>query len=93
MLATMQFRIFYLPISCLNRQRYITHNTHRVNVQCLRIPCYAVPHNKCYTLLLENISLYFKLQQVFELVTCLSFFFLRERDCTPLKCFYNGCIQ
>jgi hypothetical protein len=43
-------------------------NLYRVNVQCFR-----VPHNNRYTLLLENISLYFVLQQVFELVTFLGY--------------------
>jgi hypothetical protein len=37
---------------------------HKVSVQCLQVLCYAVPHDR-YTLLLENISLYFVLQQVF----------------------------
>jgi hypothetical protein len=70
--------------------------------------CYAVPHS-----LLENISLCFVLQQVFEVVTflcytcqqvqSLSFFFplsyalfhtfISECDCTPLHCFYKGCVQ
>jgi hypothetical protein len=37
---------------------------HRVSVQCLRLFCYAVLHNTFCTLLLENISLYFVLQQL-----------------------------
>jgi hypothetical protein len=68
--------------------------------------CYAVPHNR-YTLLLENISLYFVLQQVFERVSgsympgnavSVVFFalfqtFISERDCSPLQCFYKVCTQ
>jgi hypothetical protein len=37
---------------------------------------YAVPYNKRYTLLLENISLYLVLEKVFELVTSRIYFFL-----------------
>jgi hypothetical protein len=37
---------------------------------------YAVSYNKRYTLLLENISLYFVLQMVLELVTSRIYFFL-----------------
>jgi hypothetical protein len=48
--------------------------TYIVNVQYFKFLRYAVPHNNRYTLLLENISLYFVLKQVFELLTALSFF-------------------
>jgi hypothetical protein len=54
------------------------------------------------TLFLENISLYFVLH-MFILRSFFSFFypsshtpfhtFIFERDCTPLQCFYKGCIQ
>jgi hypothetical protein len=46
--------------------------TRMVNVQFRRFLCYAVPHN-CYTLLLENIRLYF-VQQAFFLRFFLNFF-------------------
>jgi hypothetical protein len=74
-----------------------------MNVQCLRMFCYAVPHNNRHTLFLENNRFYFVLQQVFELVIFLSFCFtsfcaffhtfIFECDCTPLQWFYKGCIQ
>jgi hypothetical protein len=56
-------------VECLTGQQDCVF---RVNVQCFKIVlCYAVPHNNRYTILLENISLHFALQQVF-----LSVFFL-----------------
>jgi hypothetical protein len=64
---------------------------------------YAVLHSNCYTLLLENVSLYFVLQHVLELVTFLGYTcqqtlmhgfshmsqhpFIPERDYTPLQSF------
>jgi hypothetical protein len=65
--------------------------------------CYAVLHNNHHALLLENISLYFVLKQVFFLRS----FFLSfppssyallhtltfEHDCTALQYHYMGCIQ
>jgi hypothetical protein len=69
---------------------------------------YAVPHNNLYILLLENISLYFVLQKVLELVTLFSsqqttspyssifhpsYALIFECDCIPLQCFYNVCIN
>jgi hypothetical protein len=41
------------------RCAYVTFALYKVSVQCLRIFCYAVPHNNRCTLLLENISHYF----------------------------------
>jgi hypothetical protein len=74
-----------------------------MNVHCLQITCYAVPHNNHYTLLLENISFYFIQEQVFFLHSSLSFLFpsshslfhtfIFEKDCTLLQCCYKGCIQ
>jgi hypothetical protein len=60
----------------------------------------AVQCNNHYTVLLENVTFYFVLQQVFFLVTlffpsCCVFFhtFISECDCTPLQCFYKSSIQ
>jgi hypothetical protein len=62
----------------------------------------AVQHNNRYTLVLPNISLYFVLQEVSEMMTFLSFFFpssydlfhtlISERDFIPL-CFNKDRIQ
>jgi hypothetical protein len=59
--------------------------------------CCTVPGNNHYTLLLENISLYFVQQQVSFLRFFLYFFFpssyasfhtfIYERNCTSLQCF------
>jgi hypothetical protein len=86
---------------CLCVCAYVCHRFYRVNFQCLRISCYAVPHNY-YTLLLENISLRF----VFIIYSSLSFFlfspyhmpftYLHSRtwlQATPLQYFYQGCKQ
>lgn len=74
---------------------------YRINMWCLRILCYAVPHN---SRLKTSVFLYLVLQQVCEVMAFLgyirklSFFlhpsfamshtFIYERDC-----FYKGCVQ
>jgi hypothetical protein len=68
---------------------YIYINTHtHIQCECLmhsKVLCYAVPHNNHCTLLHENISLYFVLQQVFFLFSFLSFFL----SFFPLPMFYS----
>jgi hypothetical protein len=65
--------------------------------------CYAVLHNNRYTLLSENVSLYFLLHQVFFVRSSRYFFFtssyallytfISKCDCTSLQCCHKGCMQ
>jgi hypothetical protein len=64
-----------LPEARAMIMRLLTSAPCRVNVQCLRHFCYAVPHNNRYTLLLENISLHFVQRQIFFLLSSLPYLF------------------
>lgn len=62
------------------------YGTYATNVQCIRIFCYAVPHNNRYTLLTENIIFYFVIIHYFYFFSssnALPHTFVSERDCTP----------
>jgi hypothetical protein len=75
-----------------------------VNVQCLRIFCYAVPRNNLFTLLTWKHHALFRTAAgvISAFLSCflsphssyaLFRIFISESDCTPLQCFYKGCIQ
>jgi hypothetical protein len=91
MFANMQFRIFCLPISCIKTQKSELRTKHTGSLFST-FKLFVMQSRTTNTLLLENTSLYFVLQQVFEMVTFHSFFFSNVRPYSIII-FHKCCMQ